>query len=93
MTRNNDSCRSLTADRCLMKRALLDAVSIENWILPAAFVGVLDRVVWVRPPWAEQIPDGEHHFHIGRERSTGMVRITCTESYFINEGEKNRTLW
>ena len=71
----------------MSKRALLSAVSIENWILPASFLGILDTLVWVRPPWAVQIPDGEHHFHVGKHTVTGTVRVTCTESYFVSEGE------
>lgn len=77
--------RALTAEVCLDKRQLLECVSIENWILPCAFLGVINRIVWVRPPWAAQIPSGRYHFHVGREHATGRLRLTALESYFLSE--------
>ena len=78
--------RKLQPALCMDKRALLDCVSIENWILPCAFLGVINKIVWVCPPWAGQIPHGLHRFLIGKHRESGYVRVTCTESYFLSEG-------
>ncbi|TRY71495.1 hypothetical protein TCAL_12613 [Tigriopus californicus] len=77
--------RSLTAEACRDKRQLLQQVSIENWILPCAFLGVINRIVWVRPPWSDQIPSGRYQFHVGREQATGNLRLTALESYFLSE--------
>ncbi len=77
----------LDADTCRSKRELLAAVSIENWILPCAYLGLINRIVWVRPPWANQIRDGEHNFKIGHAADDGReIRVSCMESYFLSEG-------
>ncbi len=36
--------RSLTQEEASSKRTLIDAVSIENWIMPCAFLGIIDKV-------------------------------------------------
>ena len=66
----------------------MDAVSIENWILPAAYLGVVSKIAWVRPAWSGQIRDGLHRFKIGHTADDGeeRVRVTCLESYFLSEG-------
>ncbi len=78
--------RSLSPEATADRRSLLSEVSIENWILPMAYMGVVDRVVWVRPPWSSQIREGEHLFQVGVERGSGRVRTTCLEPYFVSEG-------
>ncbi len=65
---------------------LYGKLSIENWILPAAFLGIIDFVVWVTPPWSNQIPPGRHDFTIGRNKNTNEVMLSCLENYFISEG-------
>jgi hypothetical protein len=76
--------KNLTADQCLEKRELIAAVSIENWILPCAYLGLVNRIVWVRPPWSNQIRDGTHRFKIGR--CGDVIKVSCLESYFLSEG-------
>uniref|UniRef100_A0A090XEZ0 Uncharacterized protein n=1 Tax=Ixodes ricinus TaxID=34613 RepID=A0A090XEZ0_IXORI len=51
--------------RCRDRDHVLDVVDIESWILPAALAGHLDRVLWVRSPWSDQLPDGDQQFLIG----------------------------
>ena len=65
---------------------LYDKLSIESWILPATYLGVIDTVIWVCPPWCNQIPEGEIKFSIGQHKQTGQILTTCTESYFLSEG-------
>ncbi|XP_064455104.1 UPF0489 protein C5orf22 homolog [Ornithodoros turicata] len=60
-----------------------DATSIESWILPAVLAGHVSRVVWVRPPWSDQIPDGTHRFLVGTR--SGRAKVSCAESYFLSE--------
>lgn len=67
------------------KEILFERLSIENWILPAAFAGHFDTIVWVKPPWSNQIPDGEYHFSIGIERETGFVKVSSGLLYFVSE--------
>ncbi len=44
------------------------------------------QIVWVRPPWSSQLSDGERSFYVGRETSSGFLRVTCAEPYFASEG-------
>ena len=41
------------------KEALLEKLSIENWIMPAVYAGHIDVVIWIRPAWSTQINTGE----------------------------------
>lgn len=65
---------------------LYEKLSIENWILPACYLGVIDTVVWVKPPWSNQIPEGHYHFQVGRHKETNVVLMTCLQNYFAAEG-------
>jgi len=75
----------LKDDEVQEKYALFDRLSIENWILPACYLGVIDTIFWVCPPWANQILPGKYAFKIGREKSTANIRVSSTESYFLSE--------
>lgn len=44
------------AELCHRLRNSEDGIS--SFILPAIAMGLLNNVVWVRPPWTNQIPDG-----------------------------------
>lgn len=77
--------RELSAETAGKKYDLFDSLSIENWILPAAYAGHLTRVVWVKPPWANQMETGTRHFKIGRN-SEGKIRLDSLESYFLADG-------
>lgn len=77
--------RELSAETAGKKYDLFDSLSIENWILPAAYAGHLTRVVWVKPPWANQMEKGTRHFTIGRN-SEGKIRLNSLESYFLADG-------
>ncbi|CAN7996722.1 unnamed protein product, partial [Ixodes hexagonus] len=69
--------------RCRDRDHVLDVVDIESWILPAALAGHLDRVLWVRSPWSDQLPDGDQQFLIGSK--DGQARVTCPLPYFLSE--------
>lgn len=58
------------------KEDLFSHLSIENWIMPAAYAGHFSKLVWVRPPWAKQMKEGLHSFKIGRDRSNNHIRVT-----------------
>lgn len=38
---------------------LLGSISIENWLMPMVFAGHLDRIVWIKPEWSDQMPKGK----------------------------------
>ena len=49
-------------------------MSIENWMMPALYAGHIDHVLWVKPPWADQLPEGNQSIHIGKHKDTGKLR-------------------
>ena len=57
-----------------------------EFILPAVFAGHVTRVTWVRPPWARQLPDGLHRFHVGVEKASACLRVTLPAVYYLDEG-------
>lgn len=57
----------------------------SEFILPAVFAGHLARVCWVRPPWARQLPDGFHGYHVGVEKSSGCLRVSLPVIYYYDE--------
>merc|ERR1719510_140401 len=67
------------------KYLLLDRLSIENWILPAAYLGAIDTILWVCPPWSNQIRAGSHMFKIGKQIASGNIMVTSPEPYFLSE--------
>lgn len=75
----------LKADLVLDKYKLFESLSIENWILPAAFAGHLGKILWLKPPWAHQMSDGDHSFKIGKENKTDEVKVTSLENYFLTD--------
>ncbi|XP_018049868.1 PREDICTED: UPF0489 protein C5orf22 homolog [Atta colombica] len=78
--------KEMLADRVWDKNQLFSEISIENWILPAAYAGHFKNLIWVKPPWANQMTDGVLTFLIGKQKETGLIRLTCPEPYFLSEG-------
>lgn len=64
---------------------MLQKLSIENWILVAAFAGQISTIVWVKPPWSNQIEDGHYNFLIGEQSGTDHIRVSCPALYFVGE--------
>ncbi|NXS92733.1 CE022 protein, partial [Jacana jacana] len=77
---------NMPADTVFDKEALFSELSIENWIMPAVYAGHISQVVWLHPPWAQQISEGEHDFLIGKDVSTTTIRVTGTDHYFLSDG-------
>lgn len=67
------------------KEKLFEEISIENWMLPACYAGHLKNLLWIKPPWAKQIPDGHKQFKIGNHKQKKVIRVTSTENYFVSE--------
>ncbi|XP_071628562.1 UPF0489 protein C5orf22 homolog [Temnothorax longispinosus] len=78
--------KEMPADAVWDKDRLFSEISIENWILPAVYAGHLKNLIWVKPPWANQMTDGILTFLIGKHKETGVIRLTCPEPYFLSEG-------
>jgi len=65
--------------------ALVGAVDIESFQLAAAWVGLVERVVWLRPPWAFQMRDGVRRFRVGADES-GVLRVDDPDDYYVLDG-------
>ncbi|XP_065608724.1 UPF0489 protein C5orf22 homolog isoform X1 [Cyrtonyx montezumae] len=77
---------NMPADTVFDKEALFSELSIENWIMPAVYAGHISQVVWLHPPWAQQISEGKHNFLVGKDTSTTTIRVTGTDHYFLSDG-------
>ncbi|NXI39152.1 CE022 protein, partial [Galbula dea] len=77
---------NMPADTVFDKEALFSELSIENWIMPAVYAGHISHVLWLHPPWAQQISEGKHHFLVGKDISTTTIRVTGTDYYFLSDG-------
>uniref|UniRef100_A0A1Q3EXK1 Putative misexpression suppressor of ras n=1 Tax=Culex tarsalis TaxID=7177 RepID=A0A1Q3EXK1_CULTA len=66
------------------KEDLLDSISIENWLMPTVYAGHVERIVWVKPAWSDQIPKGKFQFNVGEFE--GSIRTDSTLEYFVSEG-------
>lgn len=75
----------MDAKTVFSKYDLFDNISIENWILPAAYAGHFNKIVWLKPPWSNQIKEGLHSFLIGEETWSNGIRVTCSEPYFLSD--------
>lgn len=75
----------MAADAVFEQSELYEEISIADWILPAVYAGHVSRVVWVKPPWADQIREGMFNFKVGKHKETGFVRYSVGNcSHFIH---------
>lgn len=77
--------KEMPADDVYDKNKLFDTISIEDWMLPAAYGGHLKELLWIKPPWAKQISDGRRVFRIGASKHDNTIKVDCNESYFVSE--------
>ncbi|XP_030760410.1 UPF0489 protein C5orf22 homolog [Sitophilus oryzae] len=78
--------KTMPADKVYNKDELFEELSIENWIMPAVYAGHFAHLVWVKPPWAQQMSNGSRQFSIGKDKITGTIRLDSKENYFVSEG-------
>ncbi|XP_026738928.1 UPF0489 protein C5orf22 homolog [Trichoplusia ni] len=77
--------RKLKGEEARSGRQVLPLLQIENWIVPAVAAGHIDRVVWLRPPWAGQFRDDTRAIHVGDHPTTGELRVDCKEPYYLSD--------
>lgn len=77
--------RKLKGAEARAGREVLPLLQIENWIVPAAAAGHLNRVVWLRPPWAKQFTDGSRVIQVGDHPVTGLLRVDSKEPYYMSD--------
>lgn len=76
--------RKLKGDDARSGKKLLPLLQIENWIVPAAAAGHIEKVIWLRPPWATQISDGTRDINVGDD-SSGFLRVDSKEPYYLSD--------
>jgi hypothetical protein len=61
---------------------------ISSFILPAIAMGLVSKIVWVKPPWTDQIPVGEHYLTFGwkGEGGNAKMRMATDLSYWADDG-------
>ena len=67
----------MQADDLTDTRLLFSSTTIADWIIPAIYMGHIGAVVWLKPPWATQISEGKHNLIVGKDRSSGYIRLGC----------------
>lgn len=68
-----------------------EPVSIESWIMPLSAAKHLSHVIWVRPPWSDQLQDGVKNVKVGfapEFHSKEPSRFACSwpTEYFTSDG-------
>lgn len=61
---------------------LATATTIASFQIAAAWVGLVSEVVWLRPGWSHQIPDGIHRFRVGA-LPNGLLRVDDPSDYYV----------
>ncbi len=64
---------------------LVAQLDIGSFQLAAIRTGLVERIVWLRPDWATQLPDGEHRFRLGTT-ADGALRVDATFDYYVLDG-------
>ncbi|XP_038070135.1 UPF0489 protein C5orf22 homolog [Patiria miniata] len=75
----------MDADTVFDRLELFSSLSIENWILPAVYAGHIGGVVWIKPPWADQLPEGSRRVAVGKHTRSKKLRISWPDSYFLSD--------
>jgi hypothetical protein len=70
--------------------APLAEVDIASFQLAAAWWGLARRFVWVRPVWADQLPDGGRSFLVGEAPGGGLRASDEADYYVLDEGWARR---
>lgn len=74
----------MPAEYVMNRLKLLETLSIENWLMPTVYAGHLNQLIWMKPKWAQQIPNGDYEFYIGDYG--GHIRCDSYLEYFLSEG-------
>ena len=68
-----------------------ETASIESWILPLVTAGHLNKIIWLRPEWADQLPDGVRDVGVGFVKSLTndveeRLATNWPTEYFTSDG-------
>jgi hypothetical protein len=70
------------ADAARDPERLLRGIDIASFQLAGAHIGLVERVVWVRSDFANQLADGERSFLLGTVGS-GLLRVDDPSDYYV----------
>ena len=63
---------------------------ISSFILPAIAMKLLKDVIWVKPPWTNQIPEGKHNLIFGwkeDQNARKRMAIATDLEYWVDDGD------
>lgn len=64
---------------------LVGGLDIASFQLAAVRIGLVDRIVWLRPGFAHQLADGERRFRLGAIPG-GELRVDDPSDYYVLDG-------
>ena len=70
----------MPAEVVYSKEELFGCLGIADWILPAIYAGHFGSVVWLKPTWSEQIPDGLYQLTVGRHKEDGLIKLSLVHN-------------
>lgn len=47
---------------------------IASWIIPAMYAGHIKKIIWLKPPWVDDLFGGCGSFYVGKDTITGNIR-------------------
>ena len=68
------SPENMPSELVYSKQELFDCLNIADWILPAIYAGHFGSVIWIKPSWSSQIPDGRYELTVGRHKEDGLIK-------------------
>lgn len=48
---------------------------IASWIIPAIYAGHIKKIIWLKPPWVDDLFAGHSSFHVGKDKTIGDIRF------------------
>ncbi|HEB31395.1 MAG TPA: hypothetical protein ENI15_11050 [Spirochaetes bacterium] len=64
---------------------ILERVTISSFQLAAVHIGLVSRIIWLKPDWSGFFPEGSYTFVLG-EDSSGTLKVDHTSDYYVLMG-------
>ena len=63
-------------------KSLNDSLTIGDWILPACYYGIFNKIIWLKMFWAQQLPDGHFKMALGKNKKDNTLKVNFEHNYF-----------